>query len=150
MNLLPLPLLFHFQNTIYGNGNRVTVKLWGRAFLEQDPDDQLIWINGVQPGGFAACGHSVTQASTAFKKMYVDILLDIADDAADFSSLEREVREFLLQTNESLVSDWRDAIANVGNFDICLAKRSVDIPPSLDVGLAIPNAADTNEIFVAA
>jgi hypothetical protein len=133
---MPLyPLLFGFRDVIQGEGFIARVAVQGRALMQVE-SPEAVWIEGVNPGGFAASGHSQAQALESFRRSYLAILFDIASDAADFAAFRRGVEEFFNDTNEPASRDWDAAVAEVraGRTDAdWLAKRPADTPRSIEV-----------------
>lgn len=129
------PLLFGFRDVIQGEGFIARVAVQGRALMQVEAPE-TVWIEGVNPGGFAASGHSQAQALESFRQSYLAILFDIASDAADFAAFQRGVEEFFHDTNEPASRDWDAAVAEVraGRTDAdWLAKRPADTPRSIEV-----------------
>jgi hypothetical protein len=130
------PLLFGFRDVVQGNGFIARVAVQGRALMQTEEPPEGVWIEGVNPGGFAASGHSQAQALESFRQSYLAILFDIASDAADFAAFRHGVEEFFRDTNEPASRDWDAAVAEVraGRTDAdWLAKRPADTPRSIEV-----------------
>ena len=56
------PLTFRLRDIVQGNGFVATVAVQGRALLH-DEGSEGVWIEGVNPGGFAATACSVAEAN---------------------------------------------------------------------------------------
>jgi hypothetical protein len=130
------PLLFGFRDIIQGDGFLARVAVEGRALMLVDEPPEKVWIEGVNPGGFAASGHSSAEALEEFRQSYLAVLFDIAADAGDFETFRRGVEEFFHDTNEPASRDWETAVEEVraGRTDTgWLAKRPADSPQRIEV-----------------
>jgi hypothetical protein len=72
-------LLFGRRELVEGNGFVARVVVSGRALLVDENGE--CWIEGVNPGGFAASGKSPSEALAAFGSAFRAILFDIASGA---------------------------------------------------------------------
>lgn len=79
------PLLFGRRELVEGNGFVARVTVSGRALLTDE--DGEFWVEGVNPGGFAARGESPSEALAEFGSAFLTILFDIASDARSFESV---------------------------------------------------------------
>lgn len=104
-----LPLIFTYRDPVVGNGFLATVSVRGRALahLEGEAD---VWIEGVQPGGFAGTGSSLQEAHSDFRHSFTAILIDIASTAEDFNAFEAEVQRFFAEENAVAFQEWLTAV----------------------------------------
>jgi hypothetical protein len=70
------PLLFGRRELVEGDGFVARVAVSGRALLTDE--DGEFWVEGVNPGGFAASGKSPAEALAEFSTEFRTILFDIA------------------------------------------------------------------------
>ena len=103
------PLLFSRHELIEGNGFIARVVVSGRALLVEE--DGEFWVEGVNPGGFAANGKSPSEALAEFCSAFQAILFDIAADAKSFDEFQREVQKFFEETSVPALREWEEACA---------------------------------------
>jgi len=99
-----LPLLFQFKQLVRGNGFTAGVQMHGRSILDESEGD--VWITGVAPSSFAGGGVDRAAAFVEFRKAWVEILFDIAQEAASFDDFERECQSFLSESAEVVAEEW--------------------------------------------
>ncbi len=142
------PILFGRRELIEGNGFVAGVDVNGRALLVKDGDEEY-WVEGVNPGGFAARGASPSEALAAFCDEHRVVLFDIASEAGDFSEFKAGVERFFQETNETALQDWNAAVAEVREGKITadwLDKRPAESPRGVEVvRVNHPNAANNQE-----
>jgi hypothetical protein len=102
------PLFFQFQESVSGLAFNAAVSGTGRV-LGVCEDDDAWWFYGVEPGGVAECGDTPKEAHLAFLESFRGVLLDIAQDAADFDAFRHEVREFFHSIDASDDARWVEA-----------------------------------------
>jgi len=107
---MQLPLLFSFQQPVFGNGFLAGVRMNGRALLEEGDE---IWIVGVAPAGFSAGGPDRGAAFSAFKNAWATVLFDIAAESRSFEAFKSACDEFLSAASPSLSQEWQDALEQV-------------------------------------
>src|SRR5262245_44493397 len=105
------PLLFGRRDLVEGNGFVARVAVSGRALLVDEGDE--CWIEGVNPGGFAASGKSPSEALAEFASAFRAVLFDIASDARSFKDFHDEVQRFFEETNAPALHDWEEAVKRV-------------------------------------
>ena len=123
------PILFGRHELIEGDGFIARVEVDGRALLSRE--DEEYWIEGVNPGGFAAKGTGPSDALAAFCVEFRLALFDIALSAADFGAFKAEMERFFHATNKVALQEWDAAVAEVreGKIDAeWLDKRPADTP----------------------
>jgi len=142
------PIIFGLRDTIEGNGFVAVVAVEGRALLH-DEDDGDVWIEGVNPGGFAATGNSVAEALEDFRRFYRAILFDIAEDAASFEVFEDQVEVFFDASTEALERDWQQAVQAMRTGRLSadwLGRRSADRPRGVTVAKVDEPSAENNQV----
>jgi protocatechuate 3,4-dioxygenase beta subunit len=105
------PLLFGRRELVEGNGYIARVALSGRALLTDE--DGEFWVEGINPGGFAAKGQNPSEALAEFCSAFRAVLFDIASDAASFESFREEVQSFFEETNNIALVEWEAAVQRV-------------------------------------
>lgn len=103
------PLIFRFQDLVFGEGFIASVACYGRAVVEQE--DGLWWIHGVQPGGVSAPGDTVDGAHLAFRRTLKEILVDTASDGLSFSAFKSHVEAFFNDEDRGDRLRWDAAVA---------------------------------------
>lgn len=141
------PILFGRHELIEGNGFIARVSINGRALLSSE--DEEYWVEGVNPGGFAAKGTSPSEALAAFCEELRVVLFDIALDAPDFGSFKAEVERFFWETNQTALREWDSAVTEVRAGKVSadwLIKKPADSPRGVNVVLiSQPQAANNQE-----
>ena len=74
--------------------------------LAEEQEPGRIWVDGAEPGGFAAGGDDIPSAHEALKKMFRDILQDTAEEAKNFSDFETEMRRFFKDVDRRVMEAW--------------------------------------------
>ncbi len=105
------PLVFGLRDLIQGEGFLAGVAVSGRALLHQDEED--IWIEGINPGGFSETGTSYAEALERFRHAYTAILFDIASEAASFDEFKSGVEEFFHGCAAKPEAEWHQAVEDV-------------------------------------
>lgn len=113
------PLLFGLRELVEGNGFLARVAVSGRALLTEDGAE--VWLEGINPGGFAARGLSATEALAEFSSAFRAVLFDIASDAGSFQDFHDEAQRFFNETNRAALRDWQEAVEQVRAEDSALA-----------------------------
>lgn len=129
------PIIFGLRDYIQGNGFLAVVAVEGRALLHEEEEGGA-WVEGVNPGGFAATGHSVAEALEEFRRSYTAILFDIAEDATSFESFEEQCSRFFNGSAEIPAREWEQAVEDVRSGRISadwLGRRPADSPRSIAV-----------------
>lgn len=130
------PLLFGFRDLVAGNGFVAGVNLTGRALLADEGDGFVMY--GVNPGGIAAGGSNRGEAQAEFRQNYRSVLFDIAAEAKDFAEFERQVRDFVGETNRPTAAEWDQAVSRVRSGEVSadwLSKRKAESRIGVDVVL---------------
>ncbi|HKI00449.1 MAG TPA: hypothetical protein VKK31_00570 [Thermoanaerobaculia bacterium] len=102
------PLLFGRHELVEGNGFIARVAVSGRALMTDEEGE--FWVEGVNPGGFAASGQSPNEALAEFSTAFRMVLLDIAADVRSFEDFNSEVRKFFAETSEPALREWEEAV----------------------------------------
>jgi hypothetical protein len=141
------PLLFGRRELVEGDGFIARVVLHGRLLLIDE--DNGAWVEGVNPGGIAARGDSLTEALAEFCSEFRVVLFDIAAGADSFSDFKAEVEQFFNATSPAAARDWEAAVEAVraGKVDAdWLTRRPADSPLGIEVVLVqVPQAANNEE-----
>jgi hypothetical protein len=141
------PILFGRRELIEGNGFIAGVEVAGRALLSNE--DGEYWVEGINPGGFAAKGAGPGEALAALCVEFRLVLFDIAVEAVDFSSFKEAVEKFFHATNQVALQEWNEAVAEVRNGKInadWLDKRPAESPLGINVvQISQPKASHNQE-----
>jgi predicted RNase H-like HicB family nuclease len=146
------PLLYARRELVEGNGFIAGVAVSGRALMAEE--DGAFWVEGVNPGGFAANGNSPSEAVAEFCTAFRAVLFDIAHDARSFEEFSEEVSRFFNETSPPALAEWEEAVRQVRagavNAD-WLTKRSADsVKLGIEVVLVRQPSADHNDLGEAA
>jgi len=136
------PLLFGRRELVEGNGFVARVAFSGRALLVDE--DGECWVEGINPGGFAASGKSPSEALAEFGSAFRAVLLDIASDAGTFQDFRDEVQRFFEEANVPASREWEEAVRRVkaGQLDAdWLSKRPADTKLGVEVVEVVQPAA---------
>ncbi len=146
------PLLFGLRELVEGNGYIARVAVSGRALLGEEEGE--IWVEGVNPGGFAAKGQSPGEALAEFSSAFKAVLFDIASDATSFGSFRDEVQRFFDETNVTAAREWEEAVQRVRAGQLgapdWLNKRPAETRLGIEVTEVSRPAATNNEMSEAA
>ncbi len=145
------PLLFGRRELVEGNGFVARVAVSGRALLVDENEE--CWIEGVNPGGFAATGKSPREALAELGAAFRAVLFDIASGAGSFQDFRDEVQRFFEETNAPALHDWEEAVRRVktGQLDAdWLSKRPAETKLGVEVVEVSRPAAANNELGEAA
>lgn len=140
------PLLFGRRELVEGNGFVAGVDVHGRALLTEE--EGIFWVEGVNPGGFAASGSSRGDALAVFCQELRAVLFDIAAGAGTFEGFKSEVEKFFHETSEMALREWEAAVQEVraGKLDTdWLIQRPAESPLSVDVVLIRQPKATNNQ-----
>lgn len=133
----PVPLLFTYRDTVFGNGFVAQVCATNGRLLCISEDDGF-WMYGVNPGGMATGSTEPKSALAGFRRMFSNILVDIAAEADDFAAFQKLVTEFFNSSNPGYEAEWQDAVAKVRSEGLTvdgLKKLSAESPRSITVEL---------------
>lgn len=145
------PLVFDQRELVEGDGFVARVAVSGRALLTDE--DGEFWVEGVNPGGFAASGKSPAEALAEFSTAFRTVLFDIASDAASFDAFREEVQRFFEEASAPALQEWEEAVRLVrsGQLDVdWLKKRPAETKLGIEVTEVNRPAAVNNEIGDAA
>lgn len=129
-----IPLYFDLRETVVGQGFIAAVRMQGRATAVEDFGST--WIYGVNPGGLADHGSGLKTAYGNFRRSLVCVLLDFAEEAADFGAFSEAVRDFLEATNAESVAEWdvaRSEIRNGRTPEVDLPAEKADLEMSVRI-----------------
>lgn len=145
------PLLFSRRELVEGNGFVARVAVSGRALLTEE--DGEVWVEGVNPGGFAAGGKSPGEALAEFSSAFRSILFDIAADADRFEDFRDEIQKFFQETSPPGLREWEEAVQEVRAGRISaewLKKRPAESKLGVEVVEVSVPVATNNELGDAA
>lgn len=124
---MQLPLLFTFKQPVFGNGFLAGVSMSGRALLDESNGET--WITGVAPVGLAGGGVDRNAAFADFRKAWVEILFDVADETTSFADFKEQAEEFLSSASASMTQEWQaelDEVRRKNYIDPALRRESAD------------------------
>lgn len=146
------PLIFGLPELVEGNGFVARVVVSGRALMSEVEGE--VWVEGINPGGFAAKGQSPSEALAEFRSAFKAVLFDIASDAMSFGDFHDEAQRFFNETNEVALKEWEEAVQRVraGELDApeWLNKRSAETRLGIEVTEVSRPAAMHNDMGEAA
>lgn len=129
------PLLFGFQERIFGNGFVASIQVHGQATAEEETDGAW-WVYGVTPGAVAGTGSSLGIAVAALRERMKSAFVDCAEEADDFATFKTSVEAFFNATDREAEVDWENARLAVRSGAINrpdLDKAPDPRPPSISV-----------------
>jgi hypothetical protein len=142
-----IPLLFTYRDCLFGNGFAVEVEAaYGRALCVRESDG--FWMYGVNPGAMAAFGDDADAAHAEFRKVFADILKDLAAESSSLETFRSLVEEFFMDTNPGHEKDWHKAVEAVRRNEVTvegLPKAPADSPRSIKVNIKKFFTAADNE-----
>lgn len=103
-----LPLLFTYSGLIMGRGFLASVTFCGRLLAWQETEG--VWIDGINPGGFAVGGKNLHEANLALRETLTKVLVDFSFETPSFDAFRAEVERFYLETDDSSVGLWDSAL----------------------------------------
>lgn len=101
------PVMFTYQDLIFGDGFLTDVTIRGRAAIQRDGDTW--WMYGVRPAGIAEHGGNPAEAFLNFRSSYKEVLFDIADECEDYDSFKTEVERFFHEPDHLEEEKWNNA-----------------------------------------
>ncbi len=124
------PLLFGFHAAIVGQGFLAGVRASGRAIAERERADDW-WILGVHPGAIAEHGSTLQDAVSRFRLRLKAVLIDFAEETADFAAFKREVESFFIATEPESEREWEMArqAVRAGKLSLAELPKVTDCPP---------------------
>ena len=129
LELDSIPLFFRYRDVVFGRGFAATVETTGRVLCVRE-DGEFI-MAGVEPGGMAASGATREDAQAAFRRMFTEVLFDIAGDADSFDAFRLGVEAFVHQTAPATIAEWNRAVeaskAAVPE-DVDVPRQTADLP----------------------
>lgn len=106
------PIFFGWRDRIEGDGFVAGVSVHGRAVIHAE-DDGYVWVEGVNPGGFAGTGLNQAEALEDFRRSYLGVLYDLATEAAQFDAFRSGVEAFFANCGPELAAAWDTAVEGV-------------------------------------
>jgi hypothetical protein len=105
-------LIFKFRDTIEDKRFKAGICVEGRVLLRQESsDDGEFWMYGVNPGGMAEHGATPEAAYGAFRQFFKGILLDMAEESANFTDFCAKVDAYMKDTCTEDAAAWEAARA---------------------------------------
>ena len=98
-------MVFSYRGLVNGKGFSAIVDAVCRVLAEEEESGR-IWMNGAEPGGFAAGGSDIESAHKALTKMFREILLDTAEEAKSFEDFRSEMERFFGDTDRGVNQAW--------------------------------------------
>ena len=142
------PLVFGLRDLIQGNGFLAGVDMEERALMHEE-DDGYVWIEGINPGGFAGTGSNPAEALESFRREYKAALYDMAEEARDFEAFQGQVRSFFENTGEIPAREWDAAVRDVREGRVAVSwlnRRSADTPCHVRLVSIDQPSADNNRL----
>jgi hypothetical protein len=102
------PLLFTYSAPIFGRGFLASVRFCGRLLAW--PETEGVWLDGVNPGGFAVGGKNLDEANSELRTTLTKILVDFATEADSFNAFRSAVTSFYHETDDASVGLWEEAL----------------------------------------
>ena len=142
---MQLPLIFTFDQVVYGDGFIAEVRMRGRALLEEEvvgDGETEHWISGVAPAGFAGGGADRNAAFNDFRVAWGEVLFDIAADCTSFDQFQAECRKFYDSKREHLTRDWIEARERVRREQVTDEQLRTADPAEAEPDFCIFNVAE--------
>ncbi len=102
------PLVFSYRSVIRTEGFTAKIHAVSRVLAEEQ-EDGSIWLNGAEPGGFAAGGEDFDAAHTNLRAAFHSIVRDTAEEAETFDVFFAEMDRFLRDGDRTATEQWRQA-----------------------------------------
>ena len=103
------PLFFSYRSPIVGRGFLAEVQLLGRVLATVGDD---IWLDGVNPGGFAVEAASLDVAGAELRTALTNVFIDMAADA-DAREFEHRVVAFFNARDDDTFAEWQEAVESI-------------------------------------
>ena len=105
------PLMFTYAGPVFGKGFLAQVELCGRLLAV--PDIEGVWLDGVNPGGFALGAATLDDANKELRAALTRVFVDFAESANTFTEFREAVERFYHETDQETVSEWEEAVKAV-------------------------------------
>lgn len=116
------PLYFTYSGPIIGRGFLASVKFCGR--LLASPETEGVWLDGVNPGGFAVGGKSFEDANLQLRETLTKVMVDFAFEADSFETFKGSIERFYHETSDDVVAMWEEGVE-------ALKAGTLLVPPGL-------------------
>lgn len=103
------PLFFSYRGPIVGRGFLAEVELLGRVLATVGGD---VWLDGVNPGGFAVEAASMDVAGAALRTTLTAVFIDMAADA-DAGEFKHRVDAFFNARDDDTFAEWQEAVESI-------------------------------------
>jgi len=142
------PLICGFRQVVIGKGFVASVGASGGRVLARHESESSWWLCGVNPGAIAESGTTLLEAHARLMQTFAAYLVDVAEDAKDFSEFKAEVERFFKATNVPTEEEWKAAVEKVraGTLTLKLAKQPADSPLRLEVIQIVQPRPSQNQI----
>ena len=113
------PLFINLHVPVACRGDFASVTMKARVLVEKYEDGEF-WMYGINPGGICTEGDSLESAHRSFSERLLSKLFAAAEEAADFLSFSKDIREFFQDVNRPYLDRWKQALEEVraGKIDI--------------------------------
>ena len=100
-------LFFESGGPIVGNGFFASIGISGRLLAVQDEDGFELY--GVNPGGVAVKGETLSEAYGLFVEAVRLVLVDITSDGREYNDFRREAENFFSVSGPAALRRWEQA-----------------------------------------
>jgi hypothetical protein len=105
------PLMFTYAGPVFGKGFLAQVELCGR--LLASPETDGVWLDGVNPGGFALGATTLVEANRELRAALTRVFIDFAESANTFADFKEALERFYRETDQETVTAWEEALKAV-------------------------------------
>jgi hypothetical protein len=112
------PLLVSFTGTFFGQGFIAEVVFQGRLLARHE--DDLWWLEGVNPGAISAEGESLDAANAHLREALKDTFVLFAGEAPSFGDFRQDVERFVYSSDDATKDEWNVAVDRVRQNKECL------------------------------
>ena len=143
METVYIPLFFTYRDQIFGNGFMADVISHGRVLAATEDNEH--WVYGVQPGSFAATGDDPTDAFTAYRESFRNVLFDLADEAESSQDFKKAVKRMFSEVNSLREQEWKSAVEEVraGKLELDIKREDAETQNYIKIVVKDPADAST-------
>jgi hypothetical protein len=106
-------LIFQYRGPVLGHGFVAVVEFQGPVLGRPTESNGSIWIDGVNPGGFAFGAANPQSVRAELQSALSRILIDIAEDAPSFDAFKADVKQFFRDTDAETEGQWEACVRKV-------------------------------------
>lgn len=117
-----LPLIFSYRGPIFGRGYLAKIDLRGRLLARVQED--IVWLEGVNPGAIAVVGCSLEEANIELRRTLTNTFSDFAEEVTSTAKFRALVRQFFNDTDPETIAEWESAVA-------CVRQGNIKTPTGL-------------------